>query len=160
MVVIKLTTDSSKTFVKNLCHLWIPPTFLNFATKKCGGYRVNKMIKNWLQRYFHKFSPNVRSGAKFRHSRSSAVIISQRRRPAPSCPICLNHRLRACSPMESGHKIGQNTILGECLRIKTVKITSFMLVIREDIPKKCCCSFGFCSNEGWERALPNFFVTF
>ena len=102
----------------------------------------------------------MRSGAKFRHSRSSAVIISQRRRPAPSCPICLNHRLRACSLMESGHKIGQNTILGECLRIKTVKITSFMLVIREDIPKKCCCSFGFCSNEGGERALPNSFVTF
>ena len=95
IVEIKLTTNSSKTFVKNLCHLSIPPTFLNFPTKKCGGYRDNKMIKNWLQQYFHKFSPNVRSGAKFRHSRSSAVIISQRRRPAPSCPICLNHRLRA-----------------------------------------------------------------
>ena len=69
--------------------------FSEFCNKKCGGYRVNMMIKNWLQQYFHKFSPNVRSGAKFRHSRSSAVIISQRRRPAPSCPICLNHRLRA-----------------------------------------------------------------
>ena len=33
--------------------------------------------------------------------------------------------------MESGHKIGQNTILGECLGIKTVKITCFILEISE-----------------------------
>lgn len=32
--------------------------------------------------------------------------------------------------------------------------------IRDDIPKNCCFSFGFCPNEGGGRALPKFFGTF
>ena len=31
--------------------------------------------------------------------------------------------------------------------------------LREDIPKKCCCSFGFCPNEGG-GPCPNFLSTF
>ena len=51
--------------------------------------------------------------------------------------------------------------LALCHQSQNFNITSeYMIIIRDGLPKKSSCSFGFCPNEGGGRALPKFFVHF
>ena len=59
-------------------------------------------------------------------------------------------------PVERSPRPHRTTAWSSC-----ADLLRFPNLLREDIPKKYCCSFGFCPNEGrGGRALPKFFVTF